>query len=471
MVNIGNRLELFVDDHLIETVKGARLVLHRPREQNIALRYDKPWALTGGYVTVFKDGDLYRMYYSGRTGGSKSDDASGQHTCYAESRDGITWTEPELGLFEFGGTKKNNIVHAGDGPTCHNFSPFLDTRPGVAPGEKYKAIGGHKTTGLRVLHSPDGIRWRFADQPPIQPASPDLTRYDSQNLAFWSEHEQCYCCYFRIFVYPDGRHAGSGDGIRTIARTTSEDFVHWTEPVAMSFGDTPMEQLYINQTHPYYRAPHIYIAFPARFMKGRKILSDEEGAAFGVNHHNGVGYWQDCAETVFMTSRGGNAYDRTFMEGFVRPGLDRRNWVSRCNYAALGVVPTGPDEMSLYVNRHNQQKTAHISRFSLRTDGFSSLNAPHAGGEAVTKTLEFTGNRLVLNYATGAGGHVRVEIQDESGSPIKGYALSDADDIIGDEIERTVAWNGKPDVSALTKRSVRLRFVLKDADLYSFRFM
>ena len=145
-----------------------------------------------------------------------------------------------------------------------------------------------------------------------------------------------------------------GDGFRTVARSTSEDFLRWSEPVPMSFGDTPMEQLYINQTQPYFRAPHIYIALPARFMKGRKILSDEEGRVFGIGHHRGVGYWQDCAEACFMSSRVGNRYDRTFMEGFIRPGLDRRNWASRCNYPSLGVVPTGDTEMSLYIKRHNQ---------------------------------------------------------------------------------------------------------------------
>ena len=65
-IGIGSRLELFVDDHLIERFSGAELRLHRPEPQNVVLRFDAPWeGNTCGYVTVFQDGDIYRMYYRG----------------------------------------------------------------------------------------------------------------------------------------------------------------------------------------------------------------------------------------------------------------------------------------------------------------------------------------------------------------------------------------------------------------------
>lgn len=458
-MDIADRRELFVDYELIEKLEGARLKLHHPRPENVALRYDDPWATNGGYVTVIKDGDTYRMYYKG-VSRPDADNADGQYTCYAESSDGIRWEKPELGLFEVEGTRKNNVVHFGNGPTSHNFSPFLDTKPGIPAAERFKAIAGTKETGLLTYHSQDGVHWTAYDRPPMQPATAPETRYDSQNVGFWSVHENRYCCYFRVFI----------DGIRTIARTTSPDFVTWTEPVLMSFGNTPMEHLYINQTHPYFRAPHIYVSLPARFMAGRKVLSDDEGAQFEIKHHRGVGYWQDCAEAVFMTSRGGNRYHRTFMEGFVRPGLDRRNWASRCNYPALGVVPTGEGEMSLYVGRHNQQPTTHLQRLSLRYDGFSSVNAPYSGGEVVTKPLSFAGSRLVLNYATGAGGHIDVEMLDADGRRIPGFGGADAARLIGDEIDRTVDWKSGSSVAKLSGEPVKLRFSLKDADIYSFRF-
>lgn len=171
-----------------------------------------------------------------------------------------------------------------------------------------------------------------------------------------------------------------------------------------------------------------------------------------------------------MTSRGGRRYTRTFMEGFIRPGLDPGNWASRAGLTACGVVPTGPGEMSLYKQAHYAQATGHLLRYTLRTDGFVSVNAPYRGGEFVTQPLTFTGRRLVLNLSTSAAGGVRVEIQDAAGRPIPGYGLDQATELIGDAIERVATWKAGADVGGLAGRPVRLRFVMKDADLYSLRF-
>jgi hypothetical protein len=106
----------------------------------------------------------------------------------------------------------------------------------------------------------------------------------------------------------------------------------------------------------------------------------------------------------------------------------------------------------------------------LRVDGFVSLHADFPGGEVTTHPLTFTGNELTLNYATSAAGSVRVEIQDENGQPIPGYALDDCPDIYGDEIEGVVRWQGGSSVGSLQGRPVRLRFVLADADVYALQF-
>ena len=64
--NLGDRLELFVDAHRIEKMNGVSLNLHSPKRMGSALKFDKPWeGLGSAYVTVFQDGDLYRMYYRG----------------------------------------------------------------------------------------------------------------------------------------------------------------------------------------------------------------------------------------------------------------------------------------------------------------------------------------------------------------------------------------------------------------------
>ena len=95
---------------------------------------------------------------------------------------------------------------------------------------------------------------------------------------------------------------------------------------------------------------------------------------------------------------------------------------------------------------------------------------PYDGGEVVTHPLTFSGRELTINFATSAAGSVRVEMQDADGEPLEGLAAADCDEIIGDQIERTVRWRQGSDLSALAGRPIRLRFLLQDADLYSLKF-
>ncbi len=171
-----------------------------------------------------------------------------------------------------------------------------------------------------------------------------------------------------------------------------------------------------------------------------------------------------------MSSRGSDRFDRTFMEGFIRPGLGLNNWSSRTNYTACGTIPTGEGEMSLFVQRNYGQPSHYLERLTLRTDGFVSLHAPYAGGESVTKPFRFQGDRLTINYSTSAAGSVWVEIQDESGRPIDDFSKDDCDEIIGDRIDRVVTWKDRSDVRSLAGKAIRLRWILKDADIYSFQF-
>ena len=452
-VTIGDRLELFVDDLLVESLEGAQRKLHAPTPADVALRFDQPWEGSFcGYVTVLKDGALFRMYYRGLPSAGR-EAATNEVTCYAESPDGVTWSKPRLRLFEACGTRDNNIVLAHAPPFSSNFAPFLDARPGVASSERFKALAGSVKSGLVAFVSGDGIHWRKLREKPV------LTKgaFDSQNVAFWSAAESYYAAYFRT---------KSSDGFRTVSRATSTNFLDWSAPVEMSFGDTPREHIYTSQTHPYFRAPHIYLATPMRFLPGRKVLTEEQGLALGVVK----GYAGDCADAVLMSSRGGERYSRLFMEAFIRPGPDPGNWASRAGLTALGIVPTGPAEISLYKQAHYAQPSAHLVRHTLRTDGFISVNAPHRGGEMVTKPLTFSGRELVLNFATSAVGSVRVEIQDAAGTALPGFTLADAGEGIGDDIERVFRWQKGSDLSALAGKPVRLRFVMKDADLYSLHF-
>lgn len=396
--------------------------------------------------------------------------------CVAVSDDGVTWEKPELGLIARAGCQATNIVSAAGQPFMA--MPWLDTRPGVSEDERVKAIVSEPLSGdaHTAFAEPAGpkrlVFWGSADgftfhklYPQPELISHLRNCFDGGNSIFWSEAERQYVLYYRWY---DGEWE---QGYRTIARTTSADLLHWTPSVQMTYGDTPREQFYTNNTQPYFRAPHIYLAPAARFMEGRRVVTDAQVAAIGLQATRGHFYGNDCSDAVLLTSRAGaTAYDRTFMESFIRPGLGAANWVSRTNYPLTGILPDGPHQLMLFVARHYMQESWHIERLLLRTDGFASVTAPWTGGEMVTKPFVFTGDALELNYRTSAAGAVRVELQDAAGTPLPGVALDDCPQMIGDEIDRTVSWKQGADVSRFAGQPVRLRFVLHDADLFAFRF-
>jgi hypothetical protein len=429
------RRELFVDREQIAELRGVELRLATPLDAGPVFAFDKPWeGRFSGYSTLLRDGDRVRAYYRGSPTAGQ-DGQPTEVTCYAESRDGLAFTKPA-----------RNIVLEGQPPFSHNFCPLLDPRGG------YKAVAGIHRSGLHAFVSDDGLRWRKLQEKPVL-ASPKEFVFDSQNLAFWSAAEKQYVLYYRSW------RAVGGTRYRWVSRAVSDDFVNWRVEGEIDYGDAPPEHLYTNQTAPYFRAPHIYVGICARFFPGRQVLSAEQARAVGVDAQ----YFKDCSDAVLVTSRGGLRSHRTFLEAFVRPGLGLENWVSRSNYPALGLVQTSPSTMSFYVNRNYGQPTAYLRRYELRLDGFASAHAGYAGGELITKPFALTGNALELNYATSAAGGVRVELQTPAGA-----TLAESRELIGDVIaEKNVfagalaAWQGQP---------VRLRFRLKDADLYSYCF-
>jgi hypothetical protein len=430
-IDIGSRRELFVGDQLIGRMDNVSFRLHEPRKGQ---RPKSPLPIV--YSTIIKDGDLYRGYYRDiRKGyqGKLHDGHPGEITCYAESRDGHEWTFPQLKIVDAEGMHGRNAIWDGKHMCSHNFSPFLDANPAASAETRFKALAGVLASGgLRAFGSPDGIHWKLLQEEMVMKPVGGYS-FDSQNVSFWSVVEKQYVCYHRTFQTPYGK-------LRTIHRRTSKDFIHWSEPVAMN-PNLPKEHLYTSQTHPYFRAPHIYVATPTRFRPDRGSSTD----------------------ILFMSTRAGSTrYDRLFTEAFIRPGRDPERWGNRSNYVGLNVVPTAPGEMSIY---HKDG-----FRYTLRTDGFISVRAGANVGELITKPVRFSGSKLEINYSCSAAGGLRVEIQDAKGQAIAGFALADAKELIGDGISQQVEWKNNPDLGKLAGKTVRLRFSMLEADLFSFQF-
>ena len=444
-IDIGSRLQLFTDDYLIGEARGVELRLNHPVRCETAITFDAPWeGDTCAYVSIFKDGDIYRMYYRGSNENPKP--AHAEVTAMAESKDGIVWTRPKLGIHEFGGSKDNNIVWMS--PGSHAFTPFLDSNPKATVAEKFKAItimrpGQDRNTpyALFAFTSADGIHWKPMREEPI--ITDGL--FDSQNLAFWDTERGEYVSYYRDWK----------NDIRTIKRASSKDFQKWTPGEDVVYTGAPAEDLYTNAITPYFRSPGIYLGFPKRFVPARKAVAE----------HPVVG----VSDGVFMSSRDGLNF-RLFNEAFIRPGNDKENWTDRNIMTAWGLLNLKPAELSLFYSEHYRHPTNRLVRATIRTDGFTSLHAGGERGQLVTKPVTFSGREMLLNYATSAIGGIRVELQDAEGKPIKGFALDDCPVIYGDEIEHVVKWRSGSSVADQAGKPVKLVFEMLDADLYSIKF-
>ena len=445
-VEIGSDRQLFVDDYWIADSTGVERVLHSPTRDSVALEPEHPWEVGGlSYLIAFPEEGKFRGWY--RADPQLQDTDYNSITCYAESEDGINWTKPNLGLIEFQGSKDNNIVWMEPGI---NLAPFKDGNPDAKPEEQYKAFIRVRRV-MHALSSPDGLRWEMMREEPILTDYP----FDTLNIPLWDTWRKEYVGYFRGVA---GR--GSSDfftGVRWIRRGMSKDFLNWTPLENIDCGDTPWEHFYTNSCIQYQRAPGIYLMFPSRFVHDRSPDPD-------WTYDTGV------SDIVFMSSRDGFNFDRSFLEAFIRPGTDFNNWHDRGIYFEVGILHTSDTEMSMYGMENAHLPTQRIRRYTLRTDGFVSVNGGFKGGEFTTRPFTFSGSELELNYSTSAVGSIKVAIQDADGHALPGFGIDDFPEKFGDEIDGKASWDGGGDVSGLAGKPVRLRFVLKDADIYAFRF-
>ena len=326
--------------------------------------------------------------------------------------------------------------------------------------------------------------------------------FDSQNLAFWDAEQGHYRAYWRYFTKGgyDDEKVWNPQGHRAIRTATSEDFLHWKNQMDLRYVDSPSEQLYTNQVKPYHRAPHLLIRFPTRYVeRGHNDGPDHEARARAGPER--ISQWSPSlralpepenrqwrakaserygralTEGLLMASRDGVNFKR-WNEGFLRPGIERpgtwnygHQFIGWYPVETEGTLVHAPNELSLYAVESYWTNTSDLlRRYTLRLDGFVSVQAPMSGGELITKPITFSGKALSLNFATSVAGSLQVELQDENGKPLPGYTLDDCDELFGNTLDRGVSWKTKADLSPVIGRAVRVRFVLRDADLYSFQF-
>ena len=473
------------DEKNIEQSEGIQIVMHKPEKKNIALMGDYEWeGVHNGYAAVVNANGVLRLYYRADASRQRidKDKIAGVHgvICVAESRDGgLTFRKPNIGKYEYNGTKNNNIIFDRAEKPIDNFSVFYDKNPACPKEERFKALceinyGGGDPRGTQLIYyaSEDGID--FKEMYPLGVRG----TFDSYNVMVWDENTEQYFLYYRAFHTPEGEDRLSWKGarpnwLRHIRVATSKDFRNWTEHGRISFEEgQEIYQLYTNQITKYERAD-TFIGFPVRYNdrveEKRNFhfmpLGDRHEAITEVYNREGTAV-TDC---VIMTSEDGFTFNRRD-EAFLTPGVENRNnwWYGNC-YTVYGLCETeaeeegAPKEISFYMGENYRIKNVNFRRYTVRLDGFFSWYAPYRGGCVLTKPFTVQANEMRVNFATSALGGMTVCICDENGEALEGYTSYE---MFGDSVDRPVEFE-KP-VSDLIGKRIRLKITLKDAHLYSF---
>lgn len=466
VIQVQSSKQLFLDTRFIASGRGVHLAVNRPVPENRPVMVaEKPWEGFGllGYHSVMEDEGEYKLWYD-----AIANDGS-RWCCYATSKDGIHWEKPNLGVVPFQGDHNTNIVFP---PTpMTKYEPncvFKDTNPNCRASERYKMV--YRTYpsvpkgGVHVAASPDGIHWNLLGDLPAFGAS------DTNNICFFDNRIGRYVGYVRVW-----------DPMRKVGRCEFDDITKWgKEEVVFSYDAEDQQGLdrnifagmdfYTSAALKYPDADDAYFIFPSAYYRYTESFAHKFGSTEPKN--DGV------LDIQFAASRDGIAWNRPDRKPFIRRGL-AGGFASGYAYMASGCV-LRPEEVWLYYgvsnNTHGnyriaeQKYTGAITRATLRRDGFMSVDADYAGGEFITPSLRFSGRKLILNVDTSSGGCVRVGVLPESGLSIEGFSTGDCDPINGNFISKVVSWRGKPDVSALSGKPIRLHFAMNDTKLYSFKF-
>jgi len=454
VINIGSRRELLWDDHIVDTERSdTKFKLHRPVRRDCVITY------TGScYGCVLQDGDIYRMY-------------SG--FLYSESRDGIHWERPYLTNSD--GTPGDPFIPIS--PT-DGFRVFIDNNPNCKPDERYKAVGSRGyPEGLQVFACSDGFHFKPIGHLPIRVMNPG-SPFDSINTLFYDENTGTYKVYARDYSSPSNPEEGTWS--RAISMTESKELfasqgAKWPRGKYLRY-DTPNDwQMYTNSIMPYYRAPHVYVGFPARYAlrfqwtENYDELCGSEARIkrSGPDRTNRAGL--SCDDSLFMCSRDGLNWTR-YPEAFLRPGPEHpTGWVYGGSYFQNGMVETksahpGCDnEISMYVGEGRWfDEPGKIWRYTIRLDGFASQSSVYPESVLYTKPFIFEGKDLFINFSTSAYGSMTFTIKDEDGNSISSCPT------FGDSTDRRVRFHG--DLSAFAGKPVTMTVRMFDCDFYSFIF-
>ena len=471
--NLKPGLYPFWDDHLTEKhYTDATLSVNRPLRAEDVIAADMPWeGNQSNFFNLIKEDGYYRIYYQG-----KDYPESHETTiCYIESRDGLVWTRPELGLCEFNGSRRNNVILKNSG--C-NFL-MKDENPDCGESERYKLFEAFSPTGsgqdrvLKCFTSGDGIH--FIEHHICETPSHYRNMFDSTNSVFWDKRDGLYYCFFRgcHSSCPSGDRYNPEPIVREVRVMSSPDCIHWSDSEPLDYSGSMDYQIYTPCIMPYLYDDRYYIGFPTRYnvrpewdacyeqLTGREFRRErmKDGDRLGLAV-------TDC---LFMSSRDKKNWCR-FDEAAITPGPeDGYNWEYGDCFPVYGLFETpgrfpGSDpEISFFCESHHwADKPVVMSRYIYRRDGFASYKAGFSEKRLLTVPLTIEGEQLSINFRSSARGYIQLTVLDEYRNPIDGYASCGH---FGDTTHRRIVFD-KP-LRGLNNRKVSLDFRMSDAELYS----
>ena len=471
-VELGSRRQLLFDPLFLAESEGVALTVETPSQDPApVLTADRPWEDRGigPFNTVMLENGAFRMWYDAMAAGEGRN--SHRALCHAESVDGIHWDKRETGLIEFRGSGRNNIVAPS---RMAGATVFRDDQAPAA--ERYKLWTKYYAseedgkqgirTGLWGMVSPDGFRWKRADEGyPLWRGN----AADTQSFCFRDEDLGKYVGFVRIKKRPEGRQRTCSAGVMF-----SDDFRTWTMAREVFKADETDESSPVPNGEPDWR-PTVDFYTPGGMkvpgVPGAYILLPT------AYHH-----WQEDAfpstiDIRLATSRDGiNWWQHPGREPFLRLGADG-SASSGMIFANPWPIPVG-DELWIYyggVGRDHREELrdpslSGVFRARIRRDGFVSVRGGYGGGEFTTPAVTFSGARLEVNMDGSAGGWLQVELQSIDGRPLRSHRLDRCDTIRGNSVAKVITWNGSSELPEVKDQPVRLRFVMRSMKLFAFQF-
>lgn len=449
---------LVLDSRIIDKTLGAKLTLGKVTKhpENPLFGEGKPWEprFDNVYANVVYDeeDELYKCWYNPfiideRVTSTpkekrnpallsymdvKPDDQE-MGLCYAVSNNGIHWEKPELGIVEFGGNKKNNILLR----EVNGAGVFKDLHE-LDPAKRYK-IFYCGTPKMEVAFSPDGLHW----SQPI--AIPEVEAHGTHPNAFWAPGLGKYVGITR-------QH---DRGVRLVYRTESSDFVHWTRDELVLEGPNPRRQ-----THDMvvFSTGGVYIG-----LLGIMEYPEEDSDRH-VKQHVELA-WSPDTVTWHRIQAGTPFIGHTPAEK-KQYGAMPYDWGTIFASAPIFL----DNEARIYYGACDwyffDWRRGYLALATLRPDGWAGYKPTSKDSPAVITTKPITGFFAALRITADVqvGGSVRVAVVDEQGKE-----LAHGEPVNSTVTNGKIIWKAGWDVTATRSKKIRLKFVLKNAKLYSFQ--